>query len=126
LATNFQIRVPDEHEAGVYSNVQVVWSTNHEITIDFAVTLPPDTDSAGNTIVPTRVVARVKMTPPVALALRNAVSEHLVAYERTHGPIQLPAAAELKIEIPDDISSLFREPDMPDNGDDDEEEDDGQ
>ncbi len=106
----FDFRVPDDQEAGVYANALTVWSTPHEFTFDFAVTLPPFTDDQGLVVVPARVVARVKVPPTMMSEMLNAISKNLVAYEQRLGPIAAPGSEELRIEIPDDPSSLFDEP----------------
>ena len=53
----FNFRVPDDQEAGVYSNAMTVWSTAYEFTLDFAVMLPSVIDEKGTLTVPTRVEA---------------------------------------------------------------------
>jgi len=105
----FDFRVPDDQEAGVYANALTVWSTAHEFTLDFGVTLPPYTDDQGLVIVPARVVARVKVPPTVMSEMIDAISRTLIAYEQRLGPIAQPGSEQLRIEIPDDPRSLFDE-----------------
>lgn len=114
MATSFQMRVPDDEEAGSYSNVLAVWHSPHEFTLDFAVTLPATQDAQGNVAVPARVVARVKIPPTVAFDVVRAVNDNLTMYEQKYGSIRRPGDASPSY-IPDDLRLL---------ADDDREEDD--
>jgi hypothetical protein len=111
MAATFNFRVPDEQEAGAYSNVMTVWHTPFEFTFDFAVMLPSAQDSQGNIVVPARVVARVKVPPTAMADIIDAMTKNLQLYEAQFGPTARPIPGQLRIEIPDDISSLFPEDD---------------
>jgi hypothetical protein len=107
MATNFAFRVPDDQEAGAYSNILVVWHTPYEFTFDFGVMLPVQQDPSGDVTVPARVVARVKIPPSRISDILKAMTENLQRYEAQFGPVPQPSQGTLNIEIPDDISSLF-------------------
>lgn len=107
----FNFRVPDNQEAGVYSNAMTVWNTPYEFTMDFGVMLPSALDEQGNLVVPTRVVARVRVPPSAMAGYIEAMTKHLRKYEADYGPVSQPIPGQLQIEIPDDISSL-----LPDDG----------
>ncbi len=49
-ATNFDVRVPGELEAGAYANFMAVWHTPHEFTLDFAVTQPAQVSASEDLI----------------------------------------------------------------------------
>lgn len=105
----FNFRVPDDLEGGAYSNVLTIWHTPYEFTLDYGVMLPSMQDDQGNVVVPTRVVARVKIAPSRMADMIDAMTQNLQRYEAQFGPIPAPIPGQLRIEIPDDISSLFPE-----------------
>lgn len=97
--TDFQIRVPDELEAGAYANFLSVWHTGHEFTLDFCVTLPPQTEQDPETgqavvAVPARVSARVKVPPTLAFDIIRALNDNLGKYEDKFGLIRKPGDAQ--------------------------------
>jgi Protein of unknown function (DUF3467) len=93
----FKLQVPDDLTSGVYSNIMAVWHTPYEFTLDFAVMLPNEiaADDAGNqkTVIPARVVARVKIPPAQVFALMQALSTNEQLYEEGIGPIPKPGPA---------------------------------
>ncbi len=90
----FELQVPDDLAAGVYSNVVGVWHTPYEFTLDFAVMQPSqmgtDADGQPVMVVPTRVVARVKIPPATVFELMQALSTNEKIYETSIGPIRRP------------------------------------
>ncbi len=94
----FVFHVPDELSAGVYSNVVAVWHSPYEFTLDFAVTLPPeraeDPDGQPVTLVPTRIVSRVKIPPSVVFDLMRTLADNEQTYMQTVGPIPTPGRPE--------------------------------
>lgn len=81
------IVVPEDLEAGVYSNVVNIWHTETEFTLDFLVRVPgatpvqlPDgTEVAGQRL---RAVARVRLPPAQIFELMKALEQQLSAFER--------------------------------------------
>jgi len=90
----FEVRVPEEHEAGVYANFLNVWHTAHEFTLDFAATLPAEgaEDDAGGQFVrvPARVSARIKLPPTLLFEVIRALNDNMTRYEQVFGPIARP------------------------------------
>jgi hypothetical protein len=93
----FKIQVPDELAGGVYSNIVSVWHTPYEFTLDFAVTQPgelvSDEDGTQRVVMPTRVVARVKLPPAQVFELMQALSRNERLYEENFGAIRRPGAS---------------------------------
>jgi hypothetical protein len=91
----FKFQVPDHLAGGVYSNLVGVWHTPYEFTLDFAVMQPGelDFDEDGNqrVVVPSRVVARVKLPPAMMFELLQALNRDMTLYEeQLGGPIPRP------------------------------------
>jgi hypothetical protein len=91
----FVFQVPDDLAAGVYSNVARVWHTGMEFTLDFAVTqiaksVTFEDGGQEKVVIPARVVARVKIPPPVLFDLMQALSTNEKGYEDQFGPIRKP------------------------------------
>ena len=112
----FHVKVPDSLEAGAYANALAVWHTPYEFTLDFGVMLPSQPDPNGNPVIPIRVVSRVKVPPTRLADFIDALTKNLQNYEAQFGPAPKPTPGQLRIEIPDDISSLF--PEEADDGED--------
>ncbi|HWB65725.1 MAG TPA: DUF3467 domain-containing protein [Mycobacteriales bacterium] len=80
------IVVPEELEAGVYSNVVNIWHTDTEFTLDFLVRVPgatpvelPDgTRAPGQRL---RAVARVRLPPAQIFEVMKALEQQLSAFE---------------------------------------------
>jgi hypothetical protein len=87
-----ELRVSDETEPGVYANLLSVWHSQHEFTLDFAATLPPQPSPEGAVVQPARVVARVKLAPTVVFSVLRALNENLTAYEASYGAVTEPGA----------------------------------
>jgi hypothetical protein len=82
----FKIEVPEEETNGRYSNFLSVWSSPHDFTLDFAVTgpgLPPET--GGPIVVPTRVVARIKIPLALAESVLQALARQVSVFEAQAG-----------------------------------------
>ena len=92
-AAEFELRVPPEVEAGVYSNLLAVWHTAYEFTLDFAVTEPGQPSEAG-VKVPCRVVSRVKIPVTLIFEVLKALNANMTQYEGTYGVIQAPEAQD--------------------------------
>jgi hypothetical protein len=86
---SFEIRLSEEMEPGVYANFLGVWHTGHEFTLDFAATQPPTSTDEG-TVVPCRVVARVKIPPTRVFDIIKTLNANLTGYEETSGDIKSP------------------------------------
>jgi hypothetical protein len=81
--TEFEIRVSEDIEGGVYSNVVSVWHTGHEFTLDFCSSLQNPSGEA----VPLRVVARVKLPVSVIFDLLKAINSNMTKYEAVFGDV---------------------------------------
>jgi hypothetical protein len=86
---NFELRVSEELEPGVYSNFLGVWHTGHEFTLDFAVTQPPQ-EADEVRVIPCRVVARVKIPPTLVFDIIKTLNDNMTRYEETFGEIRQP------------------------------------
>jgi hypothetical protein len=94
---SFQFHVPDELQSGVYANVLSVWHTVYEFTLDFAVTQPAsqvETPEGHTTVVPSRVVARIKVPPSLVFSILRTINENMGRYEEAFGPIPRPDEGE--------------------------------
>jgi hypothetical protein len=86
------VQVPVEVEAGVYANFVGLWQTPTEFVIDFASVIRPATltnDETGSPIVliPSKVIARVRIPPQQMFELMKACEQQLTAWENQNGPI---------------------------------------
>lgn len=90
----FDVELPEDLVAGVYSNVVGVWYTPYEFTLDFAAISPVqwETDEPGQSVsvVPARVVSRVKIPPSAVFELMRNLSETEARYIKRIGPIRKP------------------------------------
>lgn len=90
----FEFRVSEELEGGVYANLISVWNTGHEFTLDFAATLQAEAREldSGETVVhvPARVMARVKLPVTVIFDLLQVINANMASYEEAYGPIRRP------------------------------------
>ncbi len=79
--------MPDDEVNGRYSNFLSVWSGPHDFTLDFAVTtqgISPEV--AGDPIVvPTRVVARIKIPLAMAQDVLQALAKQVTIFEEQAG-----------------------------------------
>lgn len=92
-ATEFEIRIPPDLEAGVYANFLSVWHTGYEFTLDFSVTEPPQSTDAGMKV-PCRVVSRIKVPVALIFEVLKALNANMTQYENTYGDIQAPEARQ--------------------------------
>lgn len=88
-STEFELRVPPDLEAGVYSNFLGVWHTAYEFTLDFAVTEPAQSVEGGIKV-PCRVVSRVKVPVTLIFEVLKALNANMTQYEETYGVIKAP------------------------------------
>src|SRR6266540_3061946 len=88
-ATEFEIQVPPEMEAGSYANFLMVWHTGHEFTLDFAVPQPSQAGETGMKV-PCRVVSRLRVPPTVMLEILQAMNDNVGRYQQMFGEIQRP------------------------------------
>ena len=89
----FEIQVPEELREGVYANFLSVWHTQHDFTLDFAVTDQPnaiDPLDGGGVHVPCRVVARVRIPATVADDVLRALAQNVTDFENVVGRIRKP------------------------------------
>lgn len=88
----FEIQVPDELREGSYANFLSVWHTQHDFTLDFAVTDQPvpSGDSESEVIVPCRVVTRVRIPATVAEDVLRALAANVTNFESNVGRIRKP------------------------------------
>lgn len=78
----FQIDLPQEVAAGVYSNFAIISHSSSEFVIDFAA-LVPGVPKAG-------VRSRVLMAPEHVKRLLGALQDNVLRYEKEFGKIQIP------------------------------------
>ena len=83
----FKIEVPEDEINGRYSNLLSVWSGPHDFTLDFAVTAQPaPPEGAGDPlVVPTRVVARIKIPLAMAQDVLQALAIQVTKFETQIG-----------------------------------------
>jgi hypothetical protein len=97
-AAIFEIRVPPELEGGAYSNFLSVWHSPFEFTLDFAVTevnQPTDPrDPNAPVTIPCRIVARIKIPPPLIFSVLQTLNENMSNYEAKFGEIPQPGPRE--------------------------------
>jgi len=95
---SFHVYVPPEVEAGTYANVVTVWHSPYEFTLDFSVTQPPQPTDPENPeaggVVPSRVVARVKIPVTLIFDVLRALNGNMTLYEQRYGEIQRPGHEE--------------------------------
>lgn len=82
-----RMEIPDDMKAGVYANVAAIWHGPYEFTLDFGVAGMPEHDADGDLVVPTPVVARVKVPTSVIFEIARAIAENVDRYEASYGPI---------------------------------------
>ncbi len=86
----FEIEVPPEVVAGSYADFANVWHTQDVFVMDFvSLARPPQaaTDAEGNpvTLVPGRVVQRVRIPPQQVFELAKALTQQLEFWEQETG-----------------------------------------
>lgn len=87
----FSIDLPTENVAGSYADFASVWHTANSFVMDFVVLAQPPTPStdpttgAATTIVPGRVVSRVRIAPEQVFELAKALTIQLEAWELETG-----------------------------------------
>ncbi len=87
-----EIRVPEDLAQGVYANGFNVWWVETDMTLDFFVNLPPEVATGGDgkaiLVVPQQIVARVKITPGMAVYAGVQIAQALAQYESHYGTIE--------------------------------------
>ena len=87
----FEIQVDDGVREGHYANFLSVWHTQHDFTLDFAVTDQPQVPEDGaELVVPCRVVSRVRIPATVADDILRALAQNVTDFEQTVGRIRRP------------------------------------
>jgi hypothetical protein len=86
---NVEFLVAPENEGGVYANALSVWHPPHEFSLDFCSTLPMR-DDGRSTVMPLRVVSRVKIPVTLIFDVLRALNDNMTRYERAYGEIRWP------------------------------------
>ncbi|MFI5035524.1 MAG: hypothetical protein ACHQFZ_04900 [Acidimicrobiales bacterium] len=85
------VRVPGTIAPGVYANAVTAWFCETDLTIDFAVNSPLETgtrdDGTEVLVNPLHIVARIKMTPGMAVYVGVQLAQALADYEQRYGNI---------------------------------------
>jgi hypothetical protein len=86
----FQVEISPEIEPGVHADFTSIWHTPDTFVLDFAsLRQPPflEEDEAGSEVLvlPTRIVARVKIPPSQVFELMRGLEQQLTAWERETG-----------------------------------------
>jgi len=88
-----QLQVDDSVANGIYSNFQVVGSSETEFILDFAF-LQPGPPRQGRSSSPRgKIRSRVIMNPKQAKMLAHLLSQRIADYERHFGTIEAPKGA---------------------------------
>lgn len=88
--SRFDFFMPDDLEPGMYANALSVWFTPHEFTLDFGSLQTERIDDDGTTVVPFRIVARVKLPATLVFEAMRELNRALAEYERRVGEIRRP------------------------------------
>ena len=83
MPDDFEIKVPDQLEAGVYANSVRLWNTRSEFTIDFLAR--PANDGEPDLA---RVVSRVKIATIFMFQLIQELNANMTEYEQNYGEIK--------------------------------------
>ena len=77
---------------GAYADLVNVNRTEHDFVVDFAVSLLPtaSTGFEARDKIPAAAVARIRLHPPVAFALRSRLDDAIRAYVESFPPILPP------------------------------------
>lgn len=102
--TRYEIQVPEDLQTGVYANLVGVWHSPYEFTLDFAVMQQPVPGERG-TVIPTRVVSRVRIPATQVFELIKALNTNMTIYEQRIGPIQSPGQRDVPLFPPDEPST---------------------
>ncbi len=90
LPQQFQVEVPEEVHAGTYADFATLWHTRDTFVLDFAAITQPahpgqGPDGEDVAVIPTRVVARVRIPPSQVFELMRALESQLSAWESENG-----------------------------------------
>jgi hypothetical protein len=86
-----EFRAPEMWGPGVYANGISVYYCETDVTFDFFVNLPPEqrvTDGRVSYVIPQQIVARVKMTPAMAMYAGINIATTLAQYEEQYKKIE--------------------------------------
>jgi Protein of unknown function (DUF3467) len=89
----FHVKLPPEQEAGAYAHGFFIWSTAYEFNLDFAVRSSVDY-TGGDQGFEMRVIARVRLPPPLAFELIRSINTELEGYEQRWGTIRRLGTSE--------------------------------
>jgi hypothetical protein len=88
----FEIEISPEVEAGIYADFASLWHTADSFVIDFAALrqppyTAPEDPQTGRTVavLPTRIVARVRIPPGQVFELMKALEQQLSMWEKESG-----------------------------------------
>lgn len=93
VPARFEIHVPEDARTGVYANFLSVWHTQHDFTLDFAVTdqpMPIETEEGDGVAIPCHVVTRVRIPLTVAEDVLRALAQNVTNFENNVGRIRKP------------------------------------
>lgn len=91
LSRRFEIDVPGDVIAGHYADFANVWHTSNVFVMDFlTLTQPPRDDvdretGEHHTVVPARVVSRIRIPPEQVFELAKALTQQLEYWEQETG-----------------------------------------
>ena len=97
VALPVQFYLPPDQEAGVYAHAYAVWHAAYDFIIDFAVTefaRATDPEDPTTTVIPARIVARVRLPPGVMFDLIRTINATMTRYEAEWGEIARPERQE--------------------------------
>jgi hypothetical protein len=86
-AASLKIQVTPESANGVFADFVGVWHNQYGFTLDFGVMGLTETSEDGRPVVPTQIVARVKVPPGLIFQIAQAIADNVDKYEHTYGPI---------------------------------------
>ena len=83
VANEFEVKLPDHLEEGVYANFVLPWNTRTEFTLDF-LAYPADRETPDVA----RVVSRVKIPTMFMFPLIQALNANMTEHEQMYGEIK--------------------------------------
>lgn len=96
LPRQFEIDLPPEHIGGAYADFANVWHTPTVFVMDFLTLAQPPRDQIDSdtgerqTIVPARVVSRIRIPPEQVFELAKALTQQLEFWEQETGRRSTP------------------------------------
>ncbi len=104
MSARFAIQVPEDAREGHYANFLSVWHSQHDFTLDFALTDQPVPDEANqfgeieSVTVPCQVVTRVRIPATVVEDVLRALAQNVSEFENTVGRIRRPGEGSGTVE----------------------------